>query len=396
MNAGPNSSIFYASGIILLLVCALKIPTMLRRRSDALLRSACLLLFVGGLIMLLAAPETIITLNRLAGIPNFAAPVVYATLTAYSGSSLMLIINWRSGTPEQTRRAARLCMIAYSLAIVVIWLLFWAGNAPVEQVTLFDVYYANTPYLREMIVTYLLAHGAASMATSVLCLRWSREVHGSLGAGLRILVAVYLLHVAYDVTRLTAVVARWTGHDLDFLVDKVSPQFATLSGPLGAIGFMLPLVGPRVTATVGAVRQLRSLTPLWRALRDVHTPGAVRTSLEWWRTPPAVLLTSRKTALYDALLALTPYCDPAVHETAYDAALRHGEEESSAAVTADAAMLLAARERQRTAPGHPRDVVRTSTWRAQDLVSLSLAIDSPVVKDLHEDQLPPQKAAHHD
>lgn len=48
-------------------------------------------------------------------------------------------------------------MIAYSLTILVITVLFWAGRAPVEQTSLFDVYYANTPYIREMIVTYLVA-----------------------------------------------------------------------------------------------------------------------------------------------------------------------------------------------------------------------------------------------
>jgi hypothetical protein len=384
VTSGPSNLVFYASGAVLLLVCALKIPAMVRRRHDMLLRSACLVLFAGGCIMILAAPESIVALNRLTGITNFAAPVVYATTTAFSGSCLLLIINWRPSPPEQTRRVTRLCVTAYGLAILGVFVLFWAGNASVEQVTLFDAYYANTPYVREMIVTYLVAHGVAAMATSILCLRWSQEVHGSLRVGLRLLVAAYLLHVTYDVTRLVAVAARWTGHDLDFLIDKVSPQFAAPSAALGAVGFTLPLFGPRLATAVRAVRQLRHLTPLWRALRHVHTPGAVRTSLPWWRTPPAVLLTGRKTALYDALLALTPYCDPAVRETAYRAALRNGDDESRAGVTADAAMILVACERQRTVPEQPHDVGHASSWRAQDLVPLSLALGSPVVHDLQE------------
>ncbi|MEU3028531.1 hypothetical protein ACPCBC_12825 [Streptomyces incarnatus] len=36
-------------------------------------------------------------------------------------------------------------------------LLFRAGNAPVEEVTLFDSYDAGTPWIRETIPTYLLA-----------------------------------------------------------------------------------------------------------------------------------------------------------------------------------------------------------------------------------------------
>lgn len=101
---------------------------------------------------------------------------------------------------------------------------------------------------------------------------------------------------------------------------------------------------------------MESPTPLPETLRRLDLEGVEghpRTqrrprSLPWWRTPPAVLLTGRKTVLYDAILALTPYCDPDVREAALRAALRSGDDEARAAVTAEAAMILVARERQRT------------------------------------------------
>ncbi|NUV61582.1 MAB_1171c family putative transporter [Streptomyces sp. CAI-85] len=397
MTLGPSNLGFYICGFILFLVCALKIPALIRRRGDTLLRAACLLLFAGGCQMILAAPDSITTLNRLTGIPNVAAPTVYVVTTAFAGASLLLIINWRPGSPEQTRRFSRWCVSAYSAVVVVIVVLFWAGDAPVEQVTLFDVYYAETPYIRELILTYLVAQGVAMMAASILCRRWSRQVHGSLRAGLRILASAYLTIVCYDVLRLVAVTARWTGHNLDFLVDKVSVLLAAPVAVLGAVGFALPLVGPRVAQTARVVQQLRQLTPLWRALRHVPTPGAIRASQPWWRTPPAVLLTGRKTALYDAILALTPYCDPTVREAAYLAALRGGDDEPLAAVTADAAMILVARDRQRTDPGQqPHDVTRTPARRVQDLVPLSLALTSPTLPDLLNQLGALEKAAHHE
>ncbi|MCB5179729.1 MAB_1171c family putative transporter [Streptomyces antimicrobicus] len=382
MPSGTSSLSFYLCGIMLLLVCALKIPALLRRRRDGLLRAACLLLFVAGWLMIFAAPDSIVALNRLTGTPNFAAPVVYATMIAFAGASLLLIINWRPGAPEQTRRLSRVCLIAYGLAVVAVVGLFWAGDAPVEQVTLFDAYYANTPFIREMIVTYLVAQAVAMVAASVLCWRWSREVRGSLRAGLRILAPAYLINVCYDAMRLVAVAARWTGHDLDFLVDEVSPLLASPTAVLGAVGFLVPLAGPRVTRTVRAVRQLRLLRPLWLALRQVPTPSAIRSSLPWWRTPPTVLLTGRRTALYDAVLALAPYCDPAVREAAHRAALRDGQDEARAAVTADAVMILVARDRQRTGPERLDHGAQASAVRGQDLIPLSLAVASVTGPDL--------------
>ncbi|MFE9773767.1 MAB_1171c family putative transporter [Streptomyces sp. NPDC005931] len=396
MTSAPGSLGFYLYGVMLLLVCAAKVPALLRRRHDPLLRAACLLLLAAGCLMILAAPRSIAELNRRTGIANFAAPVVYMTMTAFAGASLLLLINWRPAPAAQTRRYSRLCVGVYGLAILAIAVLFRAGSAPVEQRTLFDAYYATTPFIREMIVLYLVAQGVAMMAASVLCRRWSAEVRGSLRAGLLVLAVAYLLNVCYVVLRLVAVAARWAGHDLDFLVDEVSPRLSAPACLLGALGFTLPLAGPRVAQTVRVVRELRQLDPLWRALRDVSTPGAVRAPLCWWRNPPAVLLTGRRTALYDAILALTPYCDPAVREAAHRAALNDGRGEADAAFAADAAMILAARERRRAVPDELPDTPPPLSWRAQDLVSLSRALASPLVHDLHAPCAPPQKAAHHE
>ncbi|MCK1823206.1 hypothetical protein MTQ10_27350 [Streptomyces sp. XM83C] len=396
MTSGPGDLGFYVCGFVLLLVCAAKLPALARRRHDTLLRASCLLLFAGGCQMILAAPRSIVTLNRVTGIANVAAPTVYAVTTTFAGASLLLIINWRPGPPGLTRRWSRWCVAAYSSVVVAVVALFWAGDAPVEQVTLFDVHYATTPFIREMIVTYLVAQGVAMAAAGVLCLRWSLQVHGALRAGLRVLAPAYLLIVCYDVLRLVAVAARWAGRDLDFLVDPVSVLIATPVAVLGAVGFALPLAGPRLARTVRVLRQLRQLAPLWRALRHVPTPGAVRAPLPWWRTPPAVLLTGRKTALYDAILALAPYCDPEVRECAYRAALLHGGDGARAAATADAAMLLVARDRQRAGLPQPAGTPSMPVRQAWDLLPLSSALASPSLPYLLNRLATPQKAAHHE
>ncbi|MGW4563018.1 MAB_1171c family putative transporter [Streptomyces sp. NPDC004561] len=380
---GPDNAVFYICGVSLLLIGLLKVPVLLRRRRDPLLSSVVLLLIDGGLVFFFAAPDSIAAINRATGVPNFAAPVAYSALAVFGGASLLLIVNWRPAPPEQTRRASQVCIAVYVLAVVAVNVLFWLGHAPVEQLSLFDGYYAGTPFIREMILTYLLAQGVGTMATSVLCWRWSKEVHGFLRAGLRILAPGYLLHVCYDVIKLVAIYGRWTGHRWDFLIDQVAPQAAAPSAALVVCGFGLPLAGPRVAQAVQALRQLRELSPLWRELRQVPTPGAIRTSLPWWSSP-AVRLTRRKTSIYDALLALAPHCDAAVRDRAFRRALDGGEDESFAEATADAAMVIAARTRQHQAGARPDGAPNAQPWRPRDLIALSRALSSPVVSSLHE------------
>ncbi|ANH92463.1 MAB_1171c family putative transporter [Streptomyces sp. NPDC057197] len=396
---GPDNTVFYVCGVSLLLICLLKVPALLRRRSDLLLGAVVLLLFDGALVFFFAAPDSLAALNRATGIPNFAAPVAYSAIVTFAGASLLLITNWRPAPPEQTRRASRVCIAAYLLVVAAINVLFWLGHAPVEQLTLFDGYYARTPFIREMILTYLVAHGVGTMATSVLCWRWSTEVHGSLRAGLRLLAPGYLLHVGYDVVKLVAIAGLWTGHRWDFLIDRVAPQTAAPSAALVVCGFLLPLAGPRLAHTTGSLRQLRDLSPLWRELRQVPTPGAIRTSLPWWSSP-AVRLTRQKTRIYDALLALAPYCDAGVRERALRAALGRGEDRAAADATADAAMVVVARTRQHSAgtgPGPGPDTAPVpAPWRPHDLVPLSRALSSPVVAGLREHPGIPAESSPHD
>ncbi|MFF4319242.1 hypothetical protein [Streptomyces sp. NPDC001568] len=69
---------------------------------------------------------------------------------------------------------------------------------------------------------------------------------------------------------------------------------------------------------------------------------------------------------------------------AYRTALRTGGDEYSAAVTADATMILVARERQRTDPGVLQERTLQPELCAHDLVRLSAALASPVVHTVRE------------
>ncbi len=125
-----DNTAFYTCGAALLLICLVKVPALVRRGRDMLLSAVVLLLFDGGLVFFFAAPDSIATINRVTGVPNFAAPFAYSALAFFGGASLLLIINWRPAPPDRTRRASRVCIAAYSLAIIAINVLFWVGHAP--------------------------------------------------------------------------------------------------------------------------------------------------------------------------------------------------------------------------------------------------------------------------
>ena len=110
-----------------------------------------------ALVFFFAAPPTIGEVNDVIGITNFSAPLVYCLLTAFSAACLVLIVNWRGGPPEETRRVSRRWVIGYSVVIVALVVLFVLGDTPVERLVDFDTYYANEPFVREMIVLYLVA-----------------------------------------------------------------------------------------------------------------------------------------------------------------------------------------------------------------------------------------------
>ncbi|MEV5277249.1 MAB_1171c family putative transporter [Streptomyces sp. NPDC052811] len=360
-----------------------KVPSLVRSWRDPLLRAVCALLAMAGLVFFFAAPSTIAEVNRLTGIPNFSAPLVYSLLSAFSASCLVLIVNWRGGPAEQTRRVSRRWIIAYSLEVVVIVVLFALGSTPVERLRDLDTYYANTPFIREMIVLYLVALTVAGVSMNVMCWRWALQVRGWLRTGLLIIVLGYLFNLAYLVTKFTAVFARWGGHDLDFLSSDVAPSLASWGAQISAVGFCLPLVCQRFADSWSTWSTYRRLEPLWRTLRAVAPRQDRSVHISWWSSAE-LRLTQRESDIHDAMLGLYPYFDTHVRTRAYEAAVAAGRAGALADAEADAAMVTAAvRARAAdplgkiinsagtsgsTPPEGPRDLVRMSVFLRQSPV----------------------------
>ncbi|MEU5980485.1 MAB_1171c family putative transporter [Streptomyces sp. NPDC047315] len=338
-----RNSDYYLPAIALGIAFVAKFPALLRGWRDPLVQSVHFLLLTAGICFFFAAPPSITAVNRITGVANLSGPLVYSIMCAFGCACLVLIVNWRGGPAERVRRSTRRWIAVYGAAIVLISVLFALGDAPVERLRDLDTYYANTPFIREMIVTYLLAHITSALVTCVMCLRWAREVRQWLRAGLVVLMVGFVFNLGFGVTKLTAVVARWNGHDWDELSTAVAPPLAAFGGLVTTVGFLLPLLGPQVSEALRAGVAHVRLGVLWRRLRPLRSPGlAPVPGIPWWASPE-LRLTVRETVIHDELLKLQPYLDDRVRQRVHDAMLAAGRSEpDQARIVGVAAMLSAA------------------------------------------------------
>ncbi|MFD7559109.1 MULTISPECIES: MAB_1171c family putative transporter [unclassified Streptomyces] len=336
-----NGQDYYIPAIAMAVALAFKLPALRHNWRDPLLRSVVALLTMAGAVFAFAAPPTIEAVNRWTGVPNISAPLVYSLITGFSASCLVLIVNWRGGPPEKTRRTSRRWILGYSLVSVALVVLFALGDAPVERLRDLDTYYANTPYIREMIALYLVAHNVAALVMVAMCWRWSLQVRGWLRAGLMIIVAGYMFNLSYDATKMTAVVARWAGHDLDYLSTFAAPPLASAGALVSAIGFVLPLVCQKLSDNWEIWTTYRRLGWLWQEVQIAAPSGAPAVHMAWWSAAELRVI-QRESDIHDGFLHLGPYFDRRLRDDAYEHAVAEGAGEEAARAVGDAAMVAAA------------------------------------------------------
>ncbi|AZM92075.1 MULTISPECIES: MAB_1171c family putative transporter [Streptomyces] len=387
--SGPDYYI-PAAAMAVALVC--KLPALRANGRDPLLRSVFVLLLLGGSVFTFAAPPTIAAVNRWTGVPNVSAPLVYCLMTAFSASCLVLMFNWRGGPAQEIRRTSQRWIAGYSVVIVAIVVLFALGDAPVERLRDFDTYYANTPYIRLMITAYLLAHNAAVLMMVSMCWRWSLRVGGWLRAGLVIIVAGYTISLAYDASKMSAVAARWLGHDLDYLSTYLAPPLAAFAALVSSVGFVLPLACQRVSDSWRTWSTYRHLGALWHEVQSTVPRGTPCVRMSWW-SPAAIRVIQRESDIHDGFLRLGPAFDRHHRDTAYERARAAGADEETARAVADAAMVVAAVRAATAAPeaagSGDEERVPLLADGPRDLVRISHALrHSPLVAAVRRQEAP--------
>ncbi|MET7981897.1 MULTISPECIES: MAB_1171c family putative transporter [unclassified Streptomyces] len=348
MDASP----YYIPALALWAGLGAKLPDLRRTWRDPLVRSVCWVIFLGGAGFLFAAPPTVAAVNHASGVPNLAAPLDYAIVSAYSASCLLLILRWRGGPPDRVRRLVRCWQIGYTVLITLLVVLFLMGNAPVERRTDLDTYYATTPWTGQMIALYLIGHMTAAVATTTLCWHWALQVRGWLRAGLWLLVAAWLLNLSFSTLKLIAVAARWNGYDWDVLSTVVAPGLVGLAATVATAGFTVPFLGPRSAGIWHAAVTWWRLGPLWHELGAACPRGPLATPIPWYSSY-SMRLTRREAGIQDGLNLVRPHLDDRVRSLARAAARAAGHGDEDAASIGLAAMIAAAvHTRSDSAPTH--------------------------------------------
>lgn len=348
---------YYVPAAVLAFALLARLPGLLRGWRSPTVRVVNILLFLPCLGLVLSAPPTVTTVNRLTGISNLSALLVHCVMTAYSCASLVLLSYWK-GTPQdgrRTRRRVRAWRTGCCAVIVALAVLFALGDVPVERPRDFDTYYATTPYISGMLVLYLVAYVIAGAAMTFVCGNWMLDigrraaqerktaVDRSLRIGLLALVAGSMANIIIGSFKLTAIAARWAGRDWDALNAGLSP-FVSVCGMVIGVGLVVPVYGPALIDRVWQpVLDMNALRPLWRLARRTRPAArnAVFLSPPWYAGPEQVLL-YRMTAIHDWMLGLCPYCEDDLRERSYRRAKEAGSPEHEAVAAGLAAMYAAA------------------------------------------------------
>ncbi|MFF1411562.1 MAB_1171c family putative transporter [Streptomyces sp. NPDC058289] len=375
-----TGSDYYIPVGVLAVALVAKAPYFWRSWHSPMCKSIFVLLAASAAAFLFGAPPTIDRVNRFTGVPNVSALIVYCVLSCLSCGSNVLLIHWRGGPEEVLRRHTRMWIAATAALIVAFCVLFHLGSVPIERRRDFDTFYANTPFVREMIVLYLTAHFATTALVAIRCRRWARELRDLQAEwtqrGLLVLVVAFGFGLAFALLKLVAVGARWAGTDRwDALSTDIAPPLAGLGAAMTTMGFLMPAVAQGAVSRWRALHRFRRLQPLWSEIRS-EIPPTSPPPMPWWK-PVERRLMQRETDIFDAVLRLTPWFDHTTGTKAYAHALAEHAVSRRARSEADASVLARAviqKARAQPAVSPEQRWTVTSTEDSEDLVDLSAAM----------------------
>ncbi|WP_202515727.1 MULTISPECIES: hypothetical protein [unclassified Streptomyces] len=355
-----SGSINYVSCGLLWIALLVKLPDLVRHRREPSLLAISGVLASASLCFLFGAPASVKVINRVSGVPNLAAPLTYASITAYSAALLIMIACWRGG--PRLRRTTRSWICGYAVVLAGIAVLFALGDTREERRSDFDTYYATAPWLSAMVVLYLVGHLTATGVSAVWSLRWAFEAEVRkrpwLRTSLLTIGAGTLLSSGYSLSKLAAVLARWTGRDWVTLGTALPPVCAGLGAVLTVAGVLLPMAGHHLSSW----RDFFRLAPLDAVLDPVLTDRALRVERPH---SPFLWGTWRWSTIHNGLHAIETLYDESLYDQAHDAELARTGDWRRASSVAWAATIAAAVQRS-TEPGvetpgaparlsHPRD-----------------------------------------
>jgi hypothetical protein len=343
----PFDLLYLVCGSVCAVVLAYKARHLRGRWRSPTIRAICGTLCIAVFIMWLAAPASQSAVNRLAGVPNLAIPLIYGAICLLAASFLAMALLWRY--PARVARSRiRWIVVAYALVLATIAGLFAMSSVPEERHYDFDVHYATQPVTAAWVVIALASIIVGSGTLAYWCFTWARDEPYAdlpwLRRGMRLYGATSLALALSMVVRGAVIGAHVFGATiLDPLITLVPMVMAPMTTLLVTAALVVPAWGPRLPAVAGWLRRWRAvlvLRPLHRELRSVG-PGAVLVARAK-RFDPHHRVRRMVIELSDWRWTLAPLFDPAVEEAAARAGRAAGLAGAELAAAVEAARLTSA------------------------------------------------------
>ncbi|MGW5676341.1 MAB_1171c family putative transporter [Streptomyces sp. NPDC003860] len=393
MNGVPIYHPYILPTVLLIAGLSLKSPTIIRSWKDPNSRATWLVLLFASAVFVSVTPPNIQNINAFTGVPNIAAPWTYSMINAFCGACLTMLITWREEPSQRRDTRIRRVWITYGGIVAALWATFLMADVPQSRARDLDTFYANTPWMREHIVLYLLGYLISTVVSAWMIWTWISKVReGWLRAGLVSLQLGHACGIVFVTAKFLAIGARWTGTDWDDLNVLIAPPFAILGGTLVALGFILPVVGPFLQQWPRDQLTYWTLKPLVRAVQQV-TPSPATAPVGRF-APLDLRLLQRQTQILDGLLQLAPHYDRSLYQRAYETALAQ-EEERTARGLAGAVAISSAIESHGKQGEHDHSI-EIGSEIIDHMESVSRMLNNPQrLKEFHQSLFGSEKTTPH-
>jgi hypothetical protein len=305
-----------------------KLRDLVRDPGNRELRLLCLAIATFATPFVVASPWAYVRIDRALGVTNIATLFIYTSVAVCLASFMALLVSWSSA--KDRIRLWHRALVAYAvISVASMVTLFWLGDvSDGEHVVDFDVHYADTPYIREFLLVYVVLFVVGMIGLAFMCWRYAKAVHRPwLRRGLRVVAVGAVFGLGYALPKGASLAWDMFGTSpLHFISVNVAPMFASIAAWLFAAGFTMPAWGvglDNARERLTQYRAYRQLHPLWKALThafpevvlfpDLH-PDNPRRALREDDLP--FMVRRMVFEIRDAQLALRPYTCPAVAESA--------------------------------------------------------------------------------
>ncbi|WP_329317182.1 hypothetical protein OG723_44355 (plasmid) [Streptomyces sp. NBC_01278] len=331
-----------------------KLRDLLRDRGNRELQLLCLAIATFATPFVVAAPWLYVRIDSALGITNIATLITYTSVAICLASFLALLVSWSSA--QDRVKLWHRTLIAYGVTSVALMItLFSLGNVgDGEHHVDFDVHYAETPYITEFLLVYAVLFLVGMTGLAWMCWRYAKAVDRPwLRRGLRTVAVGAGFGLGYAIPKVVSLTWDILGTSpLHFVSVNVAPMCASVSAWLFAVGFTMPAWGVGLDNTrerLHQYRAYRTLHPLWADLTQAF-PDVVlfpdlypQNASKALRSEDLPFLVDRQVIeIRDGQLALRPYFDPAVAQSAREQGATQGLPDDQVEAMVEAAQIRAA------------------------------------------------------